>query len=370
MPAFNKNKLIATSVKVFEDCLLPNGALVAAPTHQPYYPKEASNYLYVWPGRDSGFSLAAMLLVGKDYYEPVLRWIWERAEDFQSSADSSHEGILFRNYFVNGRIYLHYFQPDQNGTLLWSIGFKAKLKKEPLSELERLVAQKAAEALVRIWEKDHFILPIEDLWEERSVKPTEGILTYSLASCAVGLKRAGELLNNNQFTQIAKEMRSVLDKYCWGEKENLIPRRFGGSLGEEVVADGSLSGLIWPFNTGFPKKHLEKMVKRLEQDIVTEFGVHRYPADSYEGALDGGHNHKNEQAGAWPLLTFWLSLAYAELGYKKKAEYYFDLVFEKTEDEYFPEQLFCCEAVPWEGVKPLLWSHAMALFAAWKLGKI
>jgi len=371
MAKLNKKKLIKNSIKIFEDCLLPNGALVAAPTHQPYYPKDAISYLNVWPGRDAGFALAAMLLVGKDYYKPVLNWIWERAEDFQSSKEKNHEGILFRNYHTNGRIYLHYFQPDQNGTLLWSIGFKKVITREKLTELEQMVAQKAAQGIVKVWNKDHFTLPIEDLWEERGTQPKEGILTYSLASCAKGLDIATEILNEKKYSRVAEQMKKVLKKYCWDKKENLIPRRFGGSLGNELIADGSLSGLVWPFNTGFKTEHLEKMIERMEKDIVSEYGVHRYQSDSYEGSLSNGHNHKNQQAGAWPLLTFWLSIAYSELGNQEKAEYYFNLVFDKIKDDYFiPEQLFCCEQVPWVGVKPLLWSHAMAIFAAWKLEKI
>ncbi len=34
----------------------------------PYYPKDAKSYLYCWPGRDTGFNLAAMLLLGEDHF--------------------------------------------------------------------------------------------------------------------------------------------------------------------------------------------------------------------------------------------------------------------------------------------------------------
>ena len=38
-------KLFKSSKVVFKDCLLPNGCLVAAPSHMPYYPKFAKKYL-------------------------------------------------------------------------------------------------------------------------------------------------------------------------------------------------------------------------------------------------------------------------------------------------------------------------------------
>ncbi|MCH7492512.1 hypothetical protein IID19_02855 [Patescibacteria group bacterium] len=371
MKKFDIEKLKQVSLQVFEDSLLPNGALVAAPTHQDYYPKEATNYMYVWPGRDGGFALAAMLLAGKDYYQPVLRWIWDRAEDFQHSEDKSHEGLLFRNYYLNGRIYLHYLQPDQNGTLLWSIGFKKEFTKKSLTALEKKVVIKAADALVRIWDGEKFTLPIEDLWEERGTRPGQGVLTYSLAACATGLESAAKMISNKDYKKVSESMKSVMHHYCWDDKEGLIPRRFEGSLGCESVPDASLAGLVWPFNIGFNPDHLKRSIMRFEKELLSEHGFHRYPQDQYEGSLGDGHNHDNDQAGAWTLLTFWMSIACHELGDKKKAEEYFNLVFKYVDDDYLiPEQLFCCHAVPWIGVKPLVWSHAMALFAAWKLGKL
>lgn len=224
-----------------------------------------------------------------------------------------------------------------------------------------------ADALVRIWNNDHFVLPIEDLWEERGLNPREGILTYSLAACAVGLEQAGRLLGQSTYHDTSQAMKTVLRKYCWDEKARIIPRQFAGSLGSDITPDGSLASLVWPFNAGFESSHLRETLDHIEAELLTDHGVHRYPADKYEGSLGDGHNHLNQMAGVWPILTFWLSIAWAELGEWKKAERYFDVVFEKLEDAFIPEQLFCCHRVPWVGVKPLLWSHAMALFAAQRL---
>lgn len=368
---FDKEKLITATRRVFNGCLMPNGAIVAAPVHQPYYPKEAASYMNVWPGRDVGFSLAAMLSIGEDHYESFLGWLWERAEDVQTSPDPSHQGLLFRNYYLNGRIFLHYLQPDQNGTLLWSIAFKHQRTKQPLSALEQSVMRTLADALVRIWDKDHFVLPIEDLWEERGLQPGEGTFTYSLAACAVGLEHASQLLDQPTYQETSRAMKAVLRKFSWDDGAGIIPRYFAGSLGSDITPDGSLAGLAWPFNAGFDRAHLRQTLEHIETELLTDYGVHRYPSDRYEGSLGDGHNHENQMAGVWPILTLWLSIAWSELGNRKKAEQYFNLVFEKLGDDYLiPEQFFCCHLVPWIGVKPLLWSHAMALFAAQRLGRL
>jgi GH15 family glucan-1,4-alpha-glucosidase len=110
-------------------------------------------------------------------------------------------------------------------------------------------------------------------------------------------------------------------------------------------------------------------VLEIEEKLVSSHGVHRYPDDRYKGAPDGDHEHKNEQAGAWPILTFWLSIAMSKLGKKDKARKYFDLVVDLVdEDGMIPEQFFCCERAPWLGVKPLVWSQAMFVLAAKELG--
>lgn len=368
---FDKDKLIKTTKQIFHDCTLPNGAIVAAPVHQEYYPKNSISYLYVWPGRDLGFALAAMMLIGEDHYDKALTWIWDRAEDFQYSPDPTHDGLLFRNYHANGRIYLHYLQPDQNGTLIWSIWFKHQITGKPLSDLEEKIVNKAASALCRIWNKDHFTLTTEDLWEEVGFKPGEGLLTYSVASCAIGLEKAYEMTGNKLYQENSLQMKDALDDYCWFEKGSFIPRRFGKEFGTDKLLDASMSGLVWPFDAGLPKDHLVQTLENIENELLTDHGVHRYPEDKYEGSQGDWHNHKNEEAGTWPLLTFWLSIAWHELGDENKAEKYFDLVFENIGDDYFiPEQIFCCETVPWVGVKPLLWSNSMAIIAAHKLGRL
>ena len=95
------NNLVKKTKEVFNDCLLPNDCLIAAPTHMPYYPSQAKSYLYCWPGRDSGFNAVAGDRIGIDIFEEILGWIWNRAENYQTSSPKWKEGLLLKNYHPN-----------------------------------------------------------------------------------------------------------------------------------------------------------------------------------------------------------------------------------------------------------------------------
>lgn len=368
LPTPDIDLLKQSTKEVFKDCLMPNGCLVAAPSHMPYYPKDAKSYLYSWPGRDNGFNLAAMLLLGEDHYDTVLKWLWERAEDFGSSHHQEHLGLIYRSYFPNGLVREHQFQPDQGATLIWSIKFKKDHTKNPLTDLEEMVVNRIANSYARVWEDEGFTISVEDIWEERGFMPDEGNFTYSVAACARAMEIASELLDEPAFQRRAENMKNTLKKYCYAGDFAGLPRTFGGTLQTDTTIDGSLSGLVWPFNIGFDDERLRATLERIENDILTQYGVYRYPEDTYEGRAS--RHHKNQKAGPWPLLTFWLAIAWNELGDKSRAERYFALNFKYMEDKYIPEQLFVGHKHNWRGIKPLLWSHSMGVLAAWKLGKL
>ena len=73
-------------------------------------------------------------------------------------------------------------------------------------------------------------------------------------------------------------------------------------------------------------------------------------------------------AGAWPLLTFWMSIVQNKMGNRERAGKYFWLAVNQIRDDLLiPEQVFP-EGDPRVGVKPLLWSHMMFVHAAKELG--
>ncbi|MBX6343219.1 MAG: hypothetical protein IRY97_12225, partial [Thermomicrobiaceae bacterium] len=135
-------RLVDVTLRVYDACALPNGCLVAAPSHLPIYPRQAKSYLYCWPGRDSGFAIAGMEALGRDPRPPLLEWLWERAEGFQET------GLIFEEYHPNGPRRGPEWQPDQAGTLLWA------LCRAPRRDLPREaeVVAKLAEGLVAMWD--------------------------------------------------------------------------------------------------------------------------------------------------------------------------------------------------------------------------
>ncbi len=363
------NRIIKETKKVFNDCLLPNGCLIAAPSHMPYYPSRAKSYLYCWPGRDLGFSATAGLYIDIDIFDDALSWIWNRAEDYQKPLAKWKEGLLFRSYHVNGRLRENHFQPDQTGTLLWAIYEHGKRNK--LSPLAKKIIKKSTKGLIDIWEKDHFRIFIEDPWEERIAHPRfKNNLTYSLAACATGLEKSNKIIPNKKAKKTADQMK-VLINNAYDKKAGYFLRRFGGKVEGDRNIDASLLALVWPFEIVKPDdKRMINTVKAIENSIVDEKGVYRYQFDEYEGEIENTDLHYKMGAGAWPLLTFWMSIAQGKMGNKKEAEDYFWLVVNQLdEDLLIPEQIFP-KGDPRVGVKPLLWSHAMFIHAAVELGYI
>lgn len=366
------NSLVKKSKQVLEACLLSNGCLVAAPSHMPYYPKEAKSYLYSWPGRDTGFSLTAALILGEDYFPKVLSWLWERAENFQKAPNhlSFAEGLILRSYYPNGRIREGAFQPDQNGTLLWAISEYSKIKK--LSSLMEKVAEKLAGGLVKHWQSSHFSIPTEDLWEERISHPMyKTNLTYSLAADSCGLLWAGNYFSRKVFLENSLEMKNLIYNFAFDNNKGYFLRRFGGTIVPVTGIDASMLGLVWPFSILDVKdKRIISTVRVIEEKLLSPQGLKRYEYDEYEGEVEMGWFHFKQGAGAWPLLNFWLAIVENKLGNQEKAEKYFWQVLDQLgEDLLIPEQLFP-KNDPRVGVKPLLWSHMMFIRAAKELGYI
>lgn len=363
-------KLVEKTKNIFGDCLLPNGCLIAAPAHMPYYPSRAKSYLYCWPGRDLGFNITAGLHIGIDIFEDVLNWIWERAEGYQTSLSKWKEGLLFRSYHPNGRLRENHFQPDQTGTLLWAIHEYSKKNKLP--PLAKKIIKKSTNGLINIWDKDHFKIFTEDLWEEKIAHPRfKNNLTYSLAACAAGLEKANQIIPNEKAKDTANQMKYLIEKEAYDEKFGYFLRRFGGTVAGDKNIDASLLALLWPFE--IIKTNDEKMIntiKAIEENITDNKGVYRYQLDEYEGEIEDADLHYKMGAGAWPLLTFWMSIIQSKMGNRKKAEKYFWLVLDQIENDLLiPEQIFP-KGDPRVGVKPLLWSHAMFVHAAVELGYI
>jgi GH15 family glucan-1,4-alpha-glucosidase len=345
-------RLVDASMRVFDDCLLPNGCLVAAPSHAPYYPRQAKSYLYCWPGRDLGFALAGIEALGRDARDPLLAWILDRAEGFRDT------GLIFEEYHPNGPRRGPEWQPDQAGTLLWALCRRPR----PADSLERQVVELAASGLVARWTGAGFDRRYRDLWERRFASPAHGSnLTYTLAACAAGLRMAGTVYRRDAWIIAAESMATQVRQSVDPQLGRYL-RRFGMPA-RDVNIDASLMALAWPFDIVPDDDALAATITAIESDLVTELGVQRYIFDGYDGEVEEVGAELRQGAGAWPLLTFWLAIVLHRRGRRADALRLLRIGMESADaDGYLPEQRFA----PGDsrvGVKPLLWSHMTFILA-------
>jgi len=349
--------LVASSLKVFDECLLPNGCLVAAPSQMPYFPSSAKSYLYCWPGRDLGFSLAGMETLGREVRDPLLHWMLDRAEGFRES------GLIFEEYHPNGPRRGTEWQPDQAGTLLWAICRAPRLK----NALEREVVEIAATGLQGHWTGSGFDRRHRDLWERRFASPRHGSnLTYTLAACAKGLVLAAEVYGRDDWRATGESIAACVSESSDPELGRYL-RRFGMPE-KDVNIDASLLGLAWPFDVVPDDNALIETIADVERQLLDDNGVHRYLFDGYDGEVDEVGSEIRQGAGAWPLLTFWLAIVLNRRGRREDAERVFRIGVESADaNGHVPEQRFR-SGDPRVGVSPLLWSHMKFLLAADELG--
>ena len=354
----NKRLIISlaeTTKRVFSDCVFPGGAIVAANSFQPYFPKEAKNYKFVWP-RDGAFICYAASILGMDIADGFFNWSM-KAEGWEQ------KGIYYEKYFISGKQAEGNFQPDQTGSLLWSACHHLKNDDKLRKKYERLIT-KSADGISKAWNKNHFCMVTQDLWEERMCFPDmEENFTYSLAAVYKGLISAYELLGNKRWKEKADEIEIVLLNYL----DKKTGRSFG-KLNDDRI-DASLIGLIWPFDIAGMDTQLKiKIIETIEEKLVCDSGVYRYEHDDYDGWMYNKNVHRRKGAGYWPLLNFWMAIAKSRLGEKNDAEKYFNKVLNDLPDNFIPEQVF--NNIYQISVSPLCWSHAMFVIAAKELGQL
>lgn len=352
----NYSTLIASSKQVIKDCSLKNGAIVAANSTKPYYPEGAKYYKYVWP-RDAMYTCKAAYILGLDIQEKFFRWC-------MTAEGWSETGLFYEKYYMNGKKAARNFQPDQTGSVLIALNDYCKSKGKSFKEFKSLI-RKSADGLCKIWERDHFSIMTQDLWEERNCFPDlKENFTYSLAICARGLYCANELIPNKNWLLRAEEMKNILiDQF-----DDYYYRSFG-KLNDNRV-DASLLGLVWPAGIiNADSNIMDNTVRLMEDKIINDYRVMRYEHDEYDGWMYQKKIHRKKGAGYWPLLNFWMSIYYINRNDKELAMRYFNRVCDDLKGNvYIPEQIF--ENKTQVSVSPLCWSHSMFVIAGKILGFI
>lgn len=378
------SELLKISKKVIVDCALPNGAIVAANSAKAYFPKDVKNYRFVWP-RDALYICMAANILGLNIEEKFFQWCM-KAEGWKQT------GLFYEKYFVNGKKARNHFQPDQTGSVLMALfnyynGNKnqnndnqnknnksTNQNKKNSKNFDELI-KKSADGLCKVWDKEHFKIVTQDLWEERLGFPDlKENFTYSLAICSRGLFCANELLPNPKWLKTAQEMKTVLLNNF--KNQNYFYRS-AGKMNDPRI-DASLLGLVWPSRMiKADGKRMKKTVQLIEEKLVKNSGLYRYEYDDYDGWMYKNNTSNEMQrkkgAGYWPILNFWMTIYYLEKNSgsndnrKTALKYYHKVLSDlKIRNKTFiPEQIFNNNTQV--SVSPLCWSHAMFVIASKKL---
>lgn len=350
-------ELVEASKEVIRDSQIDNGAIVAANTDKDYYPDNVANYRFVWP-RDAAYTIYAEKILGMDRLEEeFISWLHDRAEGFTDS------GLVFHRYATNGprdTDFGHQYQPDQAAALLWAI-----LETNPeLNKTQRETVHLLADGLWSQWNNDSFVQDTHDLWEERTAHhDMNENFSYTLASCSKALYMAADRLEEQKWQKTADEMREQLLQHAENEKEYYY--RSCGDVCDKSI-DSSVLGFVWPFDVVERDDKLDNSLDLMEKRLMTDRGLMRYEGDMYDGVIHHT-GYLSKGAGGWPLLSFWYVKVLSMLGENEKAEQLFHRQIEAIDGKYIPEQIFEDGR---EGVKPLVWSHAMFVVAAEELGYI
>jgi GH15 family glucan-1,4-alpha-glucosidase len=367
------------SQKVLEDCALPNGAIVAANPATSEYPPTAENYGFVW-GRDTAFQLKAADTLAMPYAADIrakyLGWLWERAEGFAGS------GLIIKRYSPNGSLDWRYgrqYQPDQAGALLWALTSTAS---SPDQLTDRTIRH-LANGLTSQWDGNHFKSQTQDIWENRTTDPVrQDVFNYSLAAAAYGLGCAvqydkGSSAEIDDWQQTRREMWTVIKS--GGNHRSYLRKSFPeADDDQDNTIDGSLSGLIYPFEADAAKAKLTIGEIARQLDWAPD-GLYRYQGDTYDGIVR--HDGREATAGKWPLLSFWLAIAHSKIDefahsdlarreYLASIDHLDELYTAGVlPDNLIPEQLFD-DSRQGRGVLPLAWSHAMFVIATKELDQL
>jgi phosphorylase kinase alpha/beta subunit len=153
------------------------------------------------------------------------------------------------------------------------------------------------------------------------------------------------------------------------ELENMLPRESKGR-----PYDFAQLSLIWPYNI-VSTSHAKTIIKNIEDNLVREYGVIRYPGDLY---YNSNPDNPLGSEAEWPLGFAWLSIAYSKLAMRcmrkgeiligtphelvAKAKDYLDrLEVVMTDDGMVPE-LYKAGEMNWN--VPLAWAQSFYVVAS------
>lgn len=345
------DNLYKKSIEIILNNQGKNGAYVASPKFDTY------NYCWI---RDGSFIAYSMDVSNNfDSSEKFYLWIDSVIKRYSSKVSNIVQKLdngqkIEACDFMNARYTLEgysekeggwgNFQLDAYGTWLWGLTQHIKLSgRKDLLEKFKDSIYTTIKYIENLW-----FYPNYDIWEENKDK----IHTSTLACLYGGLHSINEFLKDKSVEKTASRIKSFILTNCI--KDYTFIKYIGTS-----DIDSSLIWLAVPFGVvDINDETFKNTIKKIENDLLTCGGLHRYKKDTYYGG------------GEWILLSCWLGWYYAEKNDLEKADSILSWVQKCADSEgNLPEQVF--EHVnnkayypywvkKWGNpASPLLWSHAM-----------
>jgi len=319
-----------------------------------------SIYNYCWL-RDGSFTAYSMDIWGRiDSAERFFQWthnvISKQHSRLKRILEMKKKGeILLNDDYLPARYMLDgnecndewpNFQLDGYGTWLWALCQHIKI-----TENKHLIIRYkksidiAVDYLNNFWSYPNF-----DCWQENG----DRIHTATLATIFGGLNAIGEYVKNEKSQETIEQIKQYVSENCL----------FDGRLKKCTDSDFIDASLLWtsiPFNLfELNDSRFLKTVKAIEENLVINGGVRRYPGDTYYGG------------GEWIILSAWLGLYYCETGQSDNANEMLKWIestaddkkelaeqnLDNVNDERYRDKW---ESLWGEVASPVLWSHAMYL---------
>jgi len=247
------------------------------------------------------------------------------------------------------------FQLDGYGTWLWALCEHIKItgNTQLINKYSKSI-KITTDYLINFWNHPNY-----DCWEENGDK----MHTSTLACIYGGLNSIGEYCYEDSIKTVAKQVKEYILHNC------VINGRLVKFEGSQNI-DASLLWVSIPFNAvSIDDDIMVKTIEEIENRLLHNGGVHRYPEDTYYGG------------GEWLLLSCWLGWYYCETGEVEKTKELLTWVENNTNAiGEMPEQslkhvndykyIEQWENLWGEVATPLLWSHAMYLILLQKFLEI
>jgi len=229
-------------------------------------------------------------------------------------------------------------QNDSIGAILFNIGRLEHHHKRNI--LKNKANVRIVNKLVKYLESIQYWCDKDSgMWEE-----DEEVHASSIGSCVAGLRE----INNLPQIDVPPDL---IDNGIQSLKDTL-PRE-----SKNKFVDLALLSLIYPYNVVTVKQRNE-ILKNVEYLLLRKRGVIRYKNDHYYNRNPDGYSEEAE----WTFGLSWLAIIYEQLGKKKKAQEFVNMMLNTATDAGVPELYFSNSNVHNKN-NPLGWSESLFIVA-------